>query len=373
MLFETPTLASAEERVVETLDELWDDLRYQLAQPRRWHGSLRRNLFARNVQASNSIEGHNVSVEDAAALLRGDDAPEASEEDAAAVRSYGDAMTYVISSPDDPGFEYSEALVKSLHFMMMKHDLQAMPGRFRPGAVFVWSQATQDVVYEGPDADEVSKLVIELANRLNDGSGHASHWIEASMAHLNLVMIHPFKDGNGRMARALHTLVLARAKLQSPVFLSIEEYLGRNTPAYYEVLGDVGGGSWNPENDARPWLRFTLTAHYRQAVTLQRRIEEADALWSAIDEERSNRGLHERAMGVLYNAAYGYQVRRRDHMRYADTSERVATSDLGKMVDASLLEAHGERRGRWYGASPVLLEVRERTRKSREPVADPFD
>ena len=54
------------------------------------------------------------------------------------------------------------------------------------------------------------------------------------MAHLNLVMIHPFEDGNGRMSRALQSLVLARDHIVAPEFASIEEYLGRNTPAYYQ-------------------------------------------------------------------------------------------------------------------------------------------
>jgi Fic family protein len=49
------------------------------------------------------------------------------------------------------------------------------------------------------------------------------------MAHLNLVMIHPFRDGNGRMARCLQSVVLAREGVLSPVFMSVEEYLGRNT------------------------------------------------------------------------------------------------------------------------------------------------
>jgi len=85
------------------------------------------------------------------------------------------------------------------------------------------------------------------------------------MAHLNLVMIHPFRDGNGRMARCLQSLVLARGGVLSPMFMSIEEYLGRNTHNYYNVLAQVGGGSWQPERDTRPWIRFILTAHLRQA------------------------------------------------------------------------------------------------------------
>jgi Fic family protein len=52
------------------------------------------------------------------------------------------------------------------------------------------------------------------------------------MAHLNLVMIHPFRDGNGRMARALATLVLTRSDIGEPEFCSIEEWLGANTEDY---------------------------------------------------------------------------------------------------------------------------------------------
>ena len=57
------------------------------------------------------------------------------------------------------------------------------------------------------------------------------------MAHLNLVMIHPFRDGNGRMARGLQTLVLAREGDLAQDYISIEEYLGTQ---YRKVLPSLG-------------------------------------------------------------------------------------------------------------------------------------
>ncbi|MGZ5384349.1 MAG: Fic family protein, partial [Acidimicrobiia bacterium] len=191
--------------------------------------------------------------------------------------------------------------------------------------------------------------------------------------HLNLVMIHPFKDGNGRMARALQTLVLARERILAPQFSSIEEYLGRNTPAYYDVLAEVGGGKWNPARDARPWIRFVLVAHYRQAHTLGRRIRESERLWEAIDGERQQAGLDERTMGSVYNAAVGLRVRRPDHIEYADVSERVATSDLKKLVEVGLLRAVGDRRGRHYVASERLQDLNRRIQEERKPIPDPFE
>ena len=78
------------------------------------------------------------------------------------------------------------------------------------------------------------------------------------MAHLNLVMIHPFRDGNGRMARALQTMVLAQDQVVEPTFSSIEEWLGNNTQDYYDVLAATGRGAWHPANDATLWVKFNL-------------------------------------------------------------------------------------------------------------------
>lgn len=110
--------------------------------------------------------------------------------------------------------------------------------------------------------------------------------LRAAMAHLNLVLIHPFSDGNGRMARCLQTLVLARAGVLDPTFCSIEEYLGRNTDAYYAVLAEVAGGSFQPARDARPWIRFNLTAHFRQATTTLQRQREIALIWGRSKRKR---------------------------------------------------------------------------------------
>lgn len=374
MLFQTPAISDAERDVVAQIDELWDTLRYQLGQPRRWYGSLRRIVSAKNVQASNSIEGYNVSVEDAAALIDGEAAAESPEADSIVVKNYADAMTYIISMADDPTFSYDDSFIKSLHFMMMKHDFEALPGHWRPGAVWVWSTAGEEVVHGGPPAEDIQKLVIELCHGLEDGLHADSHWVRAAMAHLNLVMIHPFKDGNGRMGRALQTLVLARAKIQSPPFLSIEEYLGANTPSYYEVLARVGGGAWHPDNDARAWVEFALTAQFHQAMTLQKRINESERLWEAINGVREELGLDERMMGSLYTAAWGLRLRRRDHIAFATAiSERAASDDLLKLVKVGLLEPVGERRGRFYVPTDRLKELRKSTREPRRPIPNPFE
>jgi Fic family protein len=372
MLFVTPELSDQEKEVVGEIEETRRGLNHMLREPPRWYGPLRRTAFARNIQASNSIEGYNVSLEDAVAAVAGEQPSEATDEDWNAVRNYWDAMTYIIQLANDTHFRHTEALIRSLHYMMMKHDFAAAPGLFRPGSVFVWSAATQEVVYEGPDFELVPSLLQELVDGLNADHSDTPPLVRAGMAHLNLVMIHPFRDGNGRMARALQTLVLARDLILAPEFSSIEEYLGRNTAAYYEVLGEVGGGSWHPERETRPWVRFVLLAHHRQALTFARRIRETERLWEAIDHLAQERGIDERNLGTLYNAAVGFKIRRSEHIAYAEVSERVGTADLKRLVDMDLLVPVGERRGRYYLTGDELRGLREKTREPKEPLTNPF-
>ncbi len=371
MLFAAPPLDDREQAVIAEIDEVRSQLGYLLREPRRWMGHLRRGALARNIQASNAIEGYQVSLEDAAAAVDGDEPDDASGDAWDAVANYRDAMTYILQLGADPHFHHGDSLMRSLHFMMTKHDLDAAPGLYRTGAVFIWSSVTGGRVYDAPDHNDVPKMMAELADALNEDID-TPPLVKAGLAHLNLVMIHPFKDGNGRMARALQTLVLARQQILWPEFSSIEEYLGHNTQEYYRVLGDVGSQSWAPERDTRPWVRFVLLAHHRQATTLLHRAREAERVWSAIDEQRTAAGLDERNLSTLYKAAVSTRVDRADHLAAANVSERVASADLKRMVEAGLLEAIGEKRGRYYTASDTLRALRADLIEPRPTIPDPF-
>ena len=136
--------------------------------------------------------------------------------------------------------------------MMQRYDFSKNPGRWRSGPIFVRDDESGARVYQGPDAASVNALAHELTEVLNNPPAGSPPMVVAAMAHLNLVMIHPFSDGNGRMGRVLQTMVLARGGHVAKEFCSIEEYLGRNRQAYYDVLAQVGAGSWHPERDARP-------------------------------------------------------------------------------------------------------------------------
>jgi Fic family protein len=371
MLFHTPDLTDAERAVIERIDAVREALRYQLTAQRRWVGLLRRVMLARAIRGSNSIEGYNVSLDDAVAAVAGEAPHDAAAEAWTAVSAYRDAMTYVVQLADDPHFDYSPTLIRSLHYMMLKYDLDKSPGRWRSGPVYVLDERTQEIVYTGPDAMTVPQLMGELARDLQD-AGSLPVMVRAAMAHLNFVMIHPFRDGNGRMARCVQTLVLAREGIVAPPFWSIEEYLGVNTDAYYRVLADVGQGGWHPERDARPWVRFVLTAHYIQAQTLVRRAQEAERRWDVVSQEVHRHNLPDRATPAVFNAAMGFRLRNATYREAAEVTDAVAGRDLRALAEAGLLRAVGERRGRFYVASPRIAALEQSIRQPRTPIEDPF-
>ncbi|GGK00493.1 hypothetical protein GCM10010123_33000 [Pilimelia anulata] len=372
MLFAAPTLVPDDLRVVAEIDELRRELRLHLHEPRRWKGQLRRNLKARAVRGSNSIEGYDVSLDDALAVLEDEEPIDADHRTTLEIVGYRNALTYIQQLADDPSFACDESLIRSLHFMMLGHDLSKSPGRYRPGQIFVRDDERDVTVYEGPAADDVPGLMRELVLALDQAPEDCPVFVRAAMAHLNLVMIHPFRGGNGRMARALQTLVLARERILAPEFSSIEEWLGRNTQAYYAVLADVGAGVWSPARDTTAWVRFNLMAHHMQAQTVLRRVDEAARIWIELETVVRAERLPERSIHALYPATLGLKVRRPVYEKDAEIEVGTANRDMRMMVAAGLLQARGETRGRYYVGASGLRDVQAAIIGGRAPVRDPY-
>lgn len=371
MLFQEPVLDPDDLRVIAEIDDLRRELQLYLRAGRRWKGQLRRNLRARAIRGSNSIEGYDVSLDDAVALIEDDEPLDADRLTSLEIIGYRNAMTYIQQLAEDPHFSMDESLIRSLHFMLLGHDLSKSPGQYRIKPVYVHDDEHDILVYEGPEAASVPDLMAELMIDLNDEKS-SPQYVRAAMAHLNLVMIHPFRDGNGRMARALQTLVLAREKIVSPEFCGIEEWLGRNTGAYYDILALVGEGSWHPGSDAHPWVKFNLIAHHMQAQTVLRRVEETRRMWLRITDLLAELKMPDRFAFALYPATVGLKVRRAAYERDAELEPGAAGRDLRTMVSAELLRAVGETKGRVYVAMPRLRAIRDDIAQGRIRPSDPY-
>jgi Fic family protein len=286
-------------------------------------------------------------------------------------------LTYVLQAARFEVFTFHPMLLSALHFMVLRGDLERSPGRYRLGPIWVSGAPDNPPVYTGPDAERVPALMDELCGWLEDGDPESPVLVRAAMAHLNLVSIHPWRDGNGRMARCLHTLLLARHLILAPEFSSIEEWLGsspHNTSMYYAALGEAQGGSFQPERDTHSWVRFCLRAHHLQAQLVRRRLEIAAEVWRALADLAAAAGLGERAVTALYAATRPGGARRATYMSDEGLTRDQAMRDLQRLKAAGLIEETGRGQSlRYFVAGPAArAEHAVRAPITSQPLRDPY-
>ncbi|MEU4223998.1 Fic family protein [Nonomuraea sp. NPDC026600] len=374
MLYDTPTLEAADKAVLAEIEDMRRDLKYRLAETHRWDGQLRRQLQARAIQGSNSIEGYRASVEDIESIMEGEEPLETSASVTREIAGYQQALTYIQLLSRAPAFRFDEGLLNALNFMMIGHHRDKTPGVVRPGGIYVRNSATGEVVYEGPDAEAVPGLLDELIAWLNTGDLDAPSYVRGAMAHFNLVAIHPWRDGNGRMSRALQTLVLAREQILTPEFSSIEEWLGlgENTVDYYRALREIQEGSWRPHGETLPWVRFCLRAHHLQAQRVRQRLTEAGEIWMLLEEQVDADGLNSRSVSALYEVFVNRRLRRSRYQADEGLSQGQAARDLRDLAAKGWLQPYGETKGRFYAPGPRMARIKADFAERVTPLRDPY-
>jgi Fic family protein len=376
MLYPTPDLTGADDKVLGEIEEMRRALRHQVRNaPSKWTRGLRKFLTADAVAASNSIEGFKVATVDVEDLMEGERDVEVSEEDREETLAYQRMMTYIQSLHDVEDFAYGKGLLNALHWMLQghRHTSRKPSGQWRQGPVYVTDARDPSIAaYTAPDAGDVPALMDELIDWLN-ADHHAHPLIRAAMAHLHLVSIHPWADGNGRMARSLQTLMIAREGALAPEFSSIEAWLGRpgNTWEYYRELA-ARGARYIPDQDVSSWVRFNLTAYHQQAQSVQGRLARAGRVWEVLAAFVRETGRDERITSALHDVAMTGRVRRLRYEHAEGLSLQQAQRDLRDLVAAEILTSVGRTRARYYTAGPRFPEDALQIARTPMSLTDPY-
>jgi Fic family protein len=353
-IYATPPKSPALERRLTELDGLRRYLAQHLgdsAQP--WTGALRRLAAAEATVGSTSIEGYGASIEDTVEILAGRHPAKPPEETQRIIAAYGQAMDRVAALADDPHFHWSSPTILELHFLVCHPQPEARPGRLREGPVMVTRGLGREP-YRPPTAREVLGLVNEVAAWLESGEVTRHPVVRAAMAHLNLVSIHPFSDGNGRVARVVQSLVLAKEGLLRPELVSIEPYLGRHTREYYSVLEEVQGAAFDPQRDASPWVEFCIEAHVSEATERRHWLEVAYARHDFCEQLARDHAYPERFVAALDQALLGLPITNADYRRETVIASPTAVQDLQRLRRDAWLEQVGGGRSVRYVASKKL-------------------
>lgn len=346
MLFATPPISGELKARLDELDQLRGELGLQVGRHVPWIGALRRQVRASSVEGSTSIEGFSVAPGEAVALVNSEEPVDPGDENRMAVACYARAMDHVGVMATDPAFRWLDRVILDLHFDACSFQREAKPGRWRSDAVGVTGSDGR-LVYQAPGAEEAPGLMAKVIGWLEKGDPDLHVVVRAAMAHLHVVSVHPFHDGNGRISRIIQSLVLARDGLMSPEFGSIEEYLGAHTTAYYEALNEAHGPTCQPDRDVTNWIVFCIDAHLAQARQRLTQIEDAATRWGHLERLVESRHWPDRLVIALEQALMG-GTDRASYATGADVSPATASADFRRLVDAGLVDQAGRGRSVRY-------------------------
>lgn len=160
--------------------------------------------------------------------------------------------------------------ILALHGLMMDNLLEeGKTGHFRPGPIYVIDElgdGREKLRYEGPPSDKVAFLMLELLKWLHEADKQEMHpVIKAAIFHLQFVTVHPFADGNGRMARLLTTLILYRDNWDFRKIIVLEDYYNRDRLAYYNALNEIQGNHYHEGEDSTHWIEYFVTGFLVEA------------------------------------------------------------------------------------------------------------
>jgi Fic family protein len=126
----------------------------------------------------------------------------------------------------------------------------------------------QRVHFEAPRADRLEDETSRFLHWLNAASNEPP-LLQAGLGHLWFVTLHPFDDGNGRIARAIGDLLLARADGSPQRFYSLSAQIQRERKAYYDILERTQKRSM----DVTEWLGWFLDTLHRAVDQAQHTLD----------------------------------------------------------------------------------------------------
>ena len=177
--------------------------------------------------------------------------------------------------------------------------------------------------------------------------------IMAGIAHIHLLAVHPFWDGNGRTARGLATLIIQRSPLSFRKMLSLESSLFAVRDVYSSAIERTLGSGFSAGYDTTPWLEFFVRVMRGSVGALVGRLTDWHRMMQDLYDKGLERGLAERQVDGHMFAIRAGRITRSDYIEITGVSPVTASRDLALLVEAGLLVPEGKTRARIYRPAPV--------------------
>jgi Fic family protein len=306
-------------------------------------GELRQITTIESAGSSTRIEGAELSDAEVAQVLSGLSLDSFRARDESEVRGYGELLQVVFDNHTELPLE--ERYIQQLHGVLLRYtEADAWHrGRYKKNENNVEARhadGRREVIFHTASPFDTPRLMTELlavtAGQLATRDSHALVVIARFI--VEFLAIHPFQDGNGRLSRALTSLLLLRAGYEYVPYASLERVIEENKATYYAALRTSQIAMREDPRAFGEWLLFFLRALRVQQQNLlakldvERSMLQLSAAQEQILELVDDRG---RVTSTMLADTLGLPVRT---VRY----------HLDTLVQQGLIEARGEKRGRTY-------------------------
>ncbi len=307
--------------------------------------ALRRVATIESIGSSTRIEGSKLTDREVDALLANLQIQRFDTRDEQEVAGYAEVMDVVFSSWQD--IPFTENYIKQLHQILLKHSEKDAwhRGQYKTNANSVAAFNEQGeqigIVFQTASPFDTPRLMAELVSWTNEQR-------QAQLLHPLLIAavfvvvfleIHPFQDGNGRVSRALTTLVLLQAGYAYVPYSSMESVIELNKEAYYLALRQTQGTIRAEAPNWQPWLVFFLRSLAEQVRRLEKKVERERMVLAVLPDL----SLH-----IVEFAREHGRITIGEAIKLTGVSRNTLKVHFRNLVGRGYLNQQGSGRGVWY-------------------------
>lgn len=221
-------------------------------------------------------------------------------------------------------------------------------GKLREKPVVVNDPRTRNVIYLPPDAKDVKILIEDLLEFINSNRNIVDPLILAGIFHKQLVLVHPFTDGNGRTTRLATKVLLAEMGLNTFNLFSFENYYNENVTRYFQTVGEFGNyydlvdlpAGRQGKQDFTSWLEYFTEGIIDELLRVQKLIPEV-----GISPETKLEPYHLKILEFIKEKGF---IADRDYAKLVDRAKPTRALDLNKLIELGLIERKGKGKATYY-------------------------
>lgn len=307
--------------------------------------ALRRVATIESIGSSTRIEGSKLSDREVERLLSNLEIKSFATRDEQEVAGYAELMDLVFSSWQD--IPFTENYIKQLHQILLRYSEKDVwhRGNYKTNsnnvAAFDETGAQIGIVFQTTSPFDTPRLMTELVEWVNRER-------EITRLHPLLIIalcvvvflaIHPFQDGNGRLSRALTTLLLMQAGYAYVPYSSLESVVEQNKEAYYLALRQTQGTIRTDSPNWQPWLMFFLRSLAEQVRRLERKVEREKIVLAPMPTLQ---------LQIVEFAREHGRVTIGEAIKLTGVSRNTLKQHFRALVERGTLNQHGSGRGVWY-------------------------